>query len=301
MQDYLYVSFFLGHERGDEARRLLADSNLLTDVALDQLGSMHTGVRLRLPAEDPRLEPLLERLRERGVKPLTRVDRVHTKSELDAADWLVLRIATAGLYGGVDYGQVYDFGHACRTCGAGAVPVAPLLAELGAMGQKDIDHLVYEARLIVTARVATGLTGLTGFEIQPVKTRRRPPDARFGWLKVAGYLPKLDSSTTGYSAIDVCPTCGRSGHYRDLHAPEAPVYASFPSDACDFNHTFEYFGDWRQICHPSQARLVGGGAGIVVSQRARKTLEALGVRRLVWVAVACRPTSASPDAPDVGA
>jgi hypothetical protein len=285
LPDYLFVSFFHGHHQGDAARRLVQRHGLSEVAKIDRLGDLHMGVRLTLPAGDARLEPLLAELRAQGVRPLTRLDRVHTQHELDHAEWLVLRVGTVGLYGGVDYGQAYSFAHACETCGAGAVPIAPLTAELSAMGKKDVDHLVYEGHLIVTRRVAEGLAGLTGFESAPVKLRRKPPDDRFSWLKIDGSLPEMHSATTGYKSEGACPTCGRGGHYDDYDAPEAPVYDQVPATACDFNHTFEYFGDWRQVRSPSQTRPVGGAPGIVVSQRVRQALRQLGVRRLVWVPV----------------
>ena len=72
MRDFLFVSFFLGHDAGDRARRLLADCELL-DVALSSranrhawMGDLHFGVYLRLPVEDERLKILLERLRAAG-------------------------------------------------------------------------------------------------------------------------------------------------------------------------------------------------------------------------------------------
>ena len=171
MQDFQFVSFFLGHDAGDRARRLLAECELL-DVALSSRanrhawnGDVHFGVSLRLPVEDKRLTALLERLRAAGQEPFTRLDREHSPQELDSADWLIMRVASVGLYGGVDYGQSYRFENACGTCGAGAEPVPPLVAELGKMGKKDIDHLVYEGHFIVTKRIAAALGKTT-----PVRT-----------------------------------------------------------------------------------------------------------------------------------
>jgi hypothetical protein len=291
VQDYLFVSFFLGHHRGEDARRLLDDCGLLELATANRanrhawLGDHHTGVYLRLPVQDPRLPLLLDRLRTEGVEPGTRIDREYTADELDAAAWLVLRVATAGLWGGVDYGQTYDFREACQTCGAGAVPIPPLVAELGAMGKKDMDHLVYEGHLIVSLRVVEGLAHMTGIQPTPVKSPRRAPDSRFEWLRIPNVLPQMHASTTGYEAVSLCPVCGRGGHYRDAHAPEAPMYAAMPQNATDFNQTFEYYGDWEHARTKSHVRPVGGGPGVVVSQRGRQALKELGVRRLVWVPI----------------
>lgn len=292
MQDYLFVNFSLDDEEGDETCRLLSDCGLL-EAAIgnrsDREAWMSGGDRyisFRLPWNDDRLHALLDRLRSRGIDAFTRLDREFTDHELDRADWLVLRIATAGLYGGADYGQTYRLEAACQTCGAGAEPVSPLIAEIGKMGKKDIDHLVYEGHLIATSRVAKGLAHLTGIEPAAVRSPRLPPDARFAWLRIVSTFPRMDPSTRGYATEQPCTTCGRSGHFGTFLEAEAPVYDSIPSTASDFNLTFEYFGTWQETRSPKQTRPVGGSRGIIVSQRARKVLKHLRVRRLVWVPVA---------------
>jgi hypothetical protein len=291
MQDFLFVSFFLGHDAGDRARRLLAECELL-DIALTSRanrhawsGDVHFGVSLRLPVEDERLNTLLKQLRAAGEEPFTRLDREYSLEELDSADWLIMRIATAGLYGGVDYGQSYRFENACGTCGAGAELVPPLVAELGKMGKKDIDHLVYEGHFIVTKRIATALVkaGITGIEPTPVQTPRRPPSAHHVWLRITSEFPRLDESTTGYETEAPCTVCGRGGHYGSAKKPEVPRYKPVPGATPDFNRTWEYFGDWRQVRSETHSRPVGGSQGVVVSQRVRRVLQGLRVRRLVWI------------------
>lgn len=291
MQDFLFVSFFLGHDSGDRTRRLLTECELL-DIALTSRanrhawsGDVHFGVSLRLPVEDERLDTLLKRLRAAGEEPFTRLDREHGLEELDSADWLIMRIATAGLYGGVDYGQSYRFEDACGTCGAGAELVPPLVAELGKMGKKDIDHLVYEGHFIVTKRIAAALrkAGLTGIEPAAVQTQRRPPSAQHVWLRITSEFPRLHESTTGYETEAPCSACGRGGHYGSAKEPEVPRYNPVPADTPDFNRTWEYFGDWRQVRSETHTRPVGGSQGAVVSQRVRRVLQDLKVRRLVWI------------------
>jgi hypothetical protein len=291
MQDFLYVSFFLGHKKGKDARRLLRACDLLEVALADRanrhswLSDLHFGVSVRLPVEDHRLNVLLDRLRECGVAPFTRVDREYSRLELDAADWLMLRVATAGLYGGVDYNQAYTFRRACVTCGAGAEPIPPLIAELGKMGKKDLDHLVYEGHLVASSRIVRKLAGLSGLEVIGVRSPRRPPDPRFSWLRITGAFPKMHSSTTGIATENLCPACGRAGHFGIAIEPEVPIYERAPRPACDVNHTWEYFGDWQQVRGTSQVRRVGGSRGIIVSKRGRRMLQALRVRHLVWVPI----------------
>ena len=291
MQDFLFVNFFLGHERGEEARRLLRACHLLEIATKDRanrhawLEDVHLGVSLRLPFKDIRLTVLLDRLRKRGVDPFLRVDREYSRQELDQAEWLILRTATAGLLGGVDYGQTYMFKKACMTCGSGAIPIAPLIAQLGKMGKKDIDQLIYEGHLIASARVADELAHLTGLELEPVRSPRRPRDSRFRWLRINSSFPRMHHSTSGIVTENVCPTCERAGHFGQLTQPIALAYKEIPRTASDFNHTCEYFGDWQQVRSNTHTRPVGCSRENIVSQRVRQTLCRLNVGRLVWAPV----------------
>src|SRR6187402_3275503 len=100
MQDFHFIDFFLGHKKGEEARRLLRSCNLLDVAIADRAnrntwsGDLHHGVYVRLPVEDQRISILLDQLHRRGVEPFTRIDREYSRLDLDQADWLILRVAT---------------------------------------------------------------------------------------------------------------------------------------------------------------------------------------------------------------
>lgn len=295
MQDFLFITFFLGHRAGEKARALLEEYDLL-EVARDSrlnrhawVGDVHFGVHLRLPLQDERLSRLLERLRADGINVSTRLDREYSKEELDAADWLVMRTATAGLLGGVDFGQTYDFIESCSVCGAGAQPQAPLMVELGKMGKKDIDHLIYEQYFIISNRLAEAIraAAFTGVELELVKSQRSPISKQYSWLRIINELPPMDHTTTGYVVEDPCPTCGRGGHFNSGVEAEVPVYRSFPLNAHDFNATWEYFGTWQQVRSPLQNQPVGGGRGTIVSGQVRRVFQQLRIPRMVWIPVQC--------------
>ena len=289
MQDFLFVSFFLGHHAGDAAKDLLRQCDLL-EVAVSApanrnawLGDSHFGVSIRLPSEDEGLKTLLTKLRTRGIAPFTRVDREYTTEELDRADLLLLRIATTGLLGGVDYSQTYDITKACVTCGAGSIPLPPLVADLGSMGKKDIDHLIYEGHLVVSKRLAEAMKDMTGVSVEPVRSPRRSR-SQFFWLRITSELPKMHPSTRGYLRESLCADCGRAGHHSAHSEPEKVVFQTL-RNARDFNLTWEYFGDWRQVRNKAQHRRIGGVQQIVVSQSVRQEFLRTKVRRLVWVPV----------------
>jgi hypothetical protein len=291
MRDHLFVSFFLGHDAGSAARRLLHQCNLLETALNDRgnrhswLGDLHTGVSIRLPFDDPRLHELLNRLSDFPIDPFTRLDREYSRKELDAAEWLTFRVSTTGLSAGVDYGQAYDVAAACAICGAGAQPRAPLIADLGSMGRKDIDHCAHEGHLIVSSDVAEVFGDLTGIVATPVRSPRRTPDTRFAWLRIQNTLPKMHAATRGYTIVRLCPRCNRSGHYCSPIEPEAPCYAPLPPTTPDFNLTWECFGDWRPPGRPASVQPVGGSQRVIVSQRVRQRFLAMRVRNLQWVPV----------------
>jgi hypothetical protein len=291
MQDFLFISFFLGHHSGAQARALLAKFDLLEEATKSPLNrhawvnGIHFGVNLRLPVQDERLTKLLDKLKYDGVNVFTRFDREYSDKDLDAAKWLVLRTATAGLLGGVDYDQYYEYDEACGTCGAGAKLSPPLIAELSRMGKKDIDHLVYEMHFIVSYKLKNALNdrGVTGIEFMPVKSPRNSISDHFWWLRIANELGPMDTSSTGYTVYESCPSCGRAGHYRNKDMPEVPTYKPFSGDVADFHVTWEYFGNWQQKRHPSHQKPIGGGRDVIVSQKTRKLFQALGITRLVWI------------------
>jgi len=288
MQDYQYV--WVNEDSSARLRKLLNKYELL-EVAREDRNNRFSldatefgfGVHLRLPIEDQRIQRLLAALRASGKKPSTRVDREYTEAELDAAPFLEMIVATAGFYGGVDFGQAYDFTDACPRCGSGARAIAPLISEFR-MGKKDIDHLVYENHLIVSQRLAKGLRGLTGFQLTPVRSRRRNPEPRFSWLRIMHELAPARHDTPGWVIENRCNVCSRTGYYRDHDAPSERVYDSLRG-ARDFNLTWEYCGDWQQVRSETHTRPIGGRQFPIVSQRARKRLIDLGVERLQWAPV----------------
>lgn len=203
-------------------------------------------------------------------------------------DWYLLRIKTAGLLGGVNLEQPFDFTDACATCGAGARPVPPVRADLSRMGRKQIDATAHDGFLIASRQFADAVlaSGLTGLRIGPVRGRsaRAPHDA-FCWLEVLTSWPPLDRGSR-VALEDVCPVCRRAGHF-DMHPGGTElVYAAPLPDAADFGHTWEYFGTWRPPAGASRPA-VGGARYTIVSARAREVLCRFRLRHLTFDPIAC--------------
>jgi len=208
-------------------------------------------------------------------------------------DWYLLVVRTAGLVGGLNLHQPYDFCDACPVCGAGARPTPPVRADLARMGKKALDATAHDGLLIVARELCAILTEsrLTGFRAQPVEGRS--PRARhedFRWLEVLGRWPKLHRDSRLVTE-DQCPECSRSGHFDVYPTGTRLVYDAPPSETPDFGLTWEYFGTW-QIVVRAGHQPVGGHRRVIVSSRAKEVLEGLRRRHLDFDQVVIQPGAA---------
>jgi len=283
MRETLFVSFNLGEKRLSTTRTLLAKTGLAEVAELCQEGDFSPGYcSVTVAAGDPRIEELKEELAKIGESVSIRLDREYTEREIDQYPWLRLMIITAGLLGGANYQQPYDRSTACRTCGAGAEPVGALIAQLSRMGRKQIDCTAHDGHMVVTAELAEAVreAGLTGICVMPVRrNHKQDPDPEYAWLKVVSEWPAM-LPTRVLDTEDLCPDCGRTGHFDPYDRAAEWRYRKAPKTARDFNHTWERFGVWKGGAFSRDRPPVGGSAGIIVSQRVRRVFKLAGVRRI---------------------
>jgi hypothetical protein len=287
MKDLRHVFFNLGSEGLTTARTILERTGLASVAQLAPDGILAGSGSVTLPVDDRRLSLLIDELERIGEAPLVRAERTYTKQELDGFEWLNLRLRTPGLLGGFNLNQPYDRTAACPTCGAGARPISPLIADLRRMKKRLLDATSHDGHLVVAATLADVIqdAGLTGLEVQPVRSpRESQPDSSYRWLDITSeWGPMAPASVL--KTDDLCPTCGRSGHYDEYGRATEFWYYEPPAEAADFNRTWEYFG----VSHtyPSDRNPTAGGARmIIVSQRVRECFKQLKVRHVsfepVW-------------------
>jgi hypothetical protein len=202
---------------------------------------------------------------------------------LDDFRWLLLRFRTVGVAGGANYDQAFDFSLACRTCGAGAQPLPTLVANLTDMRTKRFAHTAHEGQIIVRKEVAEAFSaaGLTGFSVQPVlHINRDEPDDRYRWLRIESQWPRMHRRRI-LTIRDPCPTCERAGHFDTYQVPTEFWYDAAPTEACDFNLTWEFFGVWRHHLLPHRPP-IGGKRVPIVSQRVRRFLSDHGIKSVYY-------------------
>src|SRR5206468_6826812 len=121
-------------------------------------------------------------------------------------------------------------------------------AELSKMGKKKLDRTAHDGFIIVTRDLASAIEreGFTGIAMLPA--RRRSPstaDAAYRALSITSTWPPLAASAR-IDRHQACPVCRRAGYF-DLSDDVTELhYGCAPHDAADWNHTWEYFGDYRR-------------------------------------------------------
>ena len=280
MQETRIVSCNVGAAGVATAQRLLGKLGLLDSAKLTRTGMTAGLFVVSLPAGDARLAALIRDLESLGEVFSVRAERSYTERDLDAFEWLLLKIRTSRLLGTVNIEQPYDRSRACGTCGASAVPVPPLLADLHAMGRKALDATAHDDQIVVTGELAgrireAGLSGAAFLDVSP--GLGRPSSDRFRWLHIAGVWPPF-SPASAVVTDDLCAVCGRAGHYDTPERVTELRYDAYPRDAPDFNRTWEYFGVWRS--RQSSQPPVGGASYTIVSQRVRRLFRELKVRNI---------------------
>jgi hypothetical protein len=142
------------------------------------------GIRkVLLPIEDPRLERIgkLDReLQASGTCAYWGWDyrRRYSRSELQQAELLHLRITAAFEPAGEECGTLYDESTACCQCGAGRTQVSGLVLDMRKVPKnKDIARTIAD-EWVVSQRLAELLveTDMTGFDLQPVRHKARYED-----------------------------------------------------------------------------------------------------------------------------
>ena len=149
------------------------------------------------------------------------------------------------------------------------------------MGRKALDATAHDDQIVVSRELANGIreAGLSGAAFLDVSPRLgRPSSDRFRWLHIAGVWPPFSPSSTVVTD-DLCPTCGRAGHYDTPERVTELRYDAYPQNASDFNRTWEYFGVWR-LPRQSSQQPVGGASLTIVSQRVRRLFRELKVRHI---------------------
>lgn len=234
---------------------------------------------VRLAKDDPRVPLLVAELRKAGIKPDPFLYRTYTKKELESLPWLQISGSSTMVVAGSVQGQVWDYRRACAMCGAGAIPVPPLITQMSQMSKQGWIVSAPAALVVISRKLGKALTatGLTGFALEEVRLpRRKSADERYWWLRVTSQWPTPKAGPTCRLG-NPCAGCGRPVLSSARDEPRELYYDAVPAGARDFNmwqgNLDPEFGHWGP--RPS-----GETPILILSQKAFRTLKEAGVKAL---------------------
>jgi hypothetical protein len=201
------------------------------------------------------------------MNPLT---KKYSDTELQSSPLIRVRFVTAGIDN--PEGEYLNEEGACPICKSNRLLVHPLIIPTNRIGKKKIDFnlrygfLVLDKRLIEELKAA----GLTGLESHSISLGKNHID--FNLLSIKNTLPKMSDQSSVHK-YQICPNCGRSGHY-DNYEIETRFkyhYLDIKDLKADFFKTWEYFGIWDMGQNFQE---------IIISQKAYKMLKQQKLRHL---------------------
>jgi hypothetical protein len=278
MTDYIYISHNFGKEGLLDLEKFLRKEDLINAANFNKEGITAGLCSIRLPENDNRLKVFIKEIEKTGNKPFIRFDREYSIKEMDNFEYMVLVIKTVGLEN-PSKKQKYDYSSACKHCGAGVLPISPLLIPKNSMGKKLIDFTAHNNWLIFKKELAERIATLklSGISFHPLIIGRK--ENEFQWGRIDNILPKLHPSSKIRFNEAKCNFCENSGNFGNFESETKYIYSKeFKSLFKDFNSTFEFFGEWKYS-------KMGGQRLVIVNQKVRQFLLQEKVKNIAFVPI----------------
>ena len=259
---YLFIASNIKKENISQFEKFLEDNDMSSIVDFEKEGILQGLCSIRLPTNDIRLNLFLEKIKETNNNPFVRFDREYSKEELDQYEYLVLLIKTVGLENPKE-NQKYDKSNSCPNCGAGIIPIPPLIIPINSMGKKLLEYTAHNNWLIFKREFSDKIirNELTGISFHPTKIGKNSSD--YLWGKIDNILPRLNSSSKIRFNETKCETCYNSGNFSNFDSETNFVFSKDQIPLFkDFNLTNEFFGEWEY------SRL-GGSRLVIIHQKVR--------------------------------
>lgn len=203
------------------------------------------------------------------MEPFT---KKYSKKELESCSLIRLRFATSGIDNPKN--NITNENEACALCKAGRKIEHLIHIPVNRMGKKRIDINDRYGFIIIEKELAQMLKiqGLKGFDLENIVMGRDKNS--YQELKIKNSLPKMSEKSSVHK-YQICPKCGRSGHYDNYETETRFKYDKTRTSNLnsDFFLTWEYFGIWDMGQTSPQ---------LVISNKAYKFLRELKLRHLIF-------------------
>jgi hypothetical protein len=277
-----------------EADAILIPTGCGPDVAEVLAGTImnirDVSVYIKLDETDERVPKVLALLQQYGVEAHTSTYDEYSEEDRQNARLLWMTPAVdADVFAGPQYGTEYDMTNACPNCGTGAKQTSVLY-----IGKDDITTVrkhravqTYTDEILVDGGLRKKLVdaGITGISFGDVRARHESGK----WSMVARdqiliehVLPPMHGEFRGQDEQNRCKVCRRGGRGG---SPEKPYRAEDLIGMCDFNVSWEWFGEFWSENKEKKRHLRLSRPRILVTPKAMNIFREAGVKSLEWTPV----------------
>lgn len=275
-----------------EAAAILEPSGCGLDVAEVIAGTIQkvrtVWVTIKLYETDERVAKVLRLLEQHRVEFRSITYPEYSNEDLDNARLLRTRPAfDLQIYAGFHYGTEYDWTHACSHCKTGGKQTSALSID------KDSVKLIRKHRaaqawtneIIVDKKLRKKLVdaGITGISFGEVRVRNEDGtwrDLPREQILIEHTMPPMRKELTELEEQRVCKVCRRGGH---ASSPAKPYREEDLAGLCDFNLTWEWFGEFRTADH--RHGISFSHPGVYITPKAMRIFRDAGVKTFDWTPV----------------
>lgn len=278
-----------------EADAILIPSSCGPDVAEVLAGTIYdkrkVSVYIKLDETDERVAKVFALLEQYGVEVDTSTSIEYSNEDLQNARllWVWPSSFDDEVYAGLALGTEYDLTHACSHCGTGAKQISPLYVAHKYMAKIRKHRAIrsMDGDILVDGGLRKKLVdaGITGISFGDVRARHESGK----WSMVARdqiliehVLPPMHGEFRGQDEQNRCKVCRRGGRGG---SPEKPYRAEDLIGMCDFNVSWEWFGEFWSENKEKKRHLRLSRPRILVTPKAMNIFREAGVKSLEWTPV----------------
>lgn len=296
MKTKIWIAFRAENIPG-EAATILVPTDCGPDVAevevYSAFGPRSVEVDLKLDETDERVPKVLALLQQYGVEVKSFHYTEYSEEDRQQARLLWVRVDPAYLVGGgPGEGTKYDLTNACSHCKTGAKQKSVLYVD------QDAQKLIRKHRVVISTSdrsilvdggmrkklVDAGITGISFGDVRARHENKKWSAVARDQILIEHVMPPMRGELSARDEQYLCKVCRRGGR---ISSPEMPYREEDLVGMQDFNHTWEWFGEFHTPDYkfgPCRSHPL-----MLVTPKVMNIFNKAGVKAFDWIPVNVAP------------
>lgn len=245
-------------------------------------------VYIKLYETDERVAKVFALLKQYGVEADSYTVVEYSDEDLDNARLLRTRpVYALRIHAGFHYGTEYDWTNACPHCKTGGKQISALAVSKTGLAtiRKHRAVQAWTGEIIVDKKLRKKLVdaGITGISFGDVRVRKEDGtwrDLPREQILIEHTMPPMRKELTELDEQHLCKVCRRGGH---MSGPAKLYREEDLAGVCDFNLSWEWFGEFRTTDHRHGPHR--SDPEIYITPKAMRIFRDAGVKTLEWTPV----------------